>query len=454
MTSTEADLRQRVRELEAQVAELTAANEALRAGEEEFRLVIEAMPQIVWIARPDGWHTHFNQNWMDFTGLTLAESLGHGWNPPFHPEDRVRAAAQWEKATRTGERYEIEYRLRRKDGTYHWMLGRAMPMRDASGEIVKWFGTCTDIEGVKQAQARLRAQARLLDLAQDSIVVLDLDHQVQHWNQGAQRIHGWTAAEAVGRPIEDLISPDQEQVNTALKVLLEAGEWSGDLTCIDRSGREVLMEGRWTLLRHDDGAPRAVLAVNTDVTERKAMEAQILRVLEKKATHDPLTGLANRALLFDRLELLLGQRQGAGVAVAFLDLDGFKPINDQHGHRTGDQVLVEVAERLRATVRNGDVVARIGGDEFVVVGEADDADTALGMGERLAAAVSGMTEISGAVVRVSASVGVAYVGRDDDSGADDILSRADAVMYEVKKRLPGSAGIEGSSVRGAEPALD
>ncbi len=220
MTASEGDLRHRVRELEAQVAELTAANEALRAGAEEFRLVIEAMPQIVWIARPDGWHTHFNQNWMDFTGLTLEESLGHGWNPPFHPEDRARAAAQWERATRTGERYEIEYRLRRKDGTYHWMLGRAMPMRDASGEIVKWFGTCTDIEGVKQAQARLRAQARLLDLAQDSIVVLDLEHQVQHWNQGAQRIHGWTAAEAVGRSIEDLISPDQEQVDTALKVLL------------------------------------------------------------------------------------------------------------------------------------------------------------------------------------------------------------------------------------------
>ncbi len=210
------------------------------------------------------------------------------------------------------------------------------------------------------------------------------------------------------------------------------------------------MEGRWTLLRHDDGTPRAVLAVNTDVTERKAMEAQFLRVLEKKATHDPLTGLANRALLFDRLELLLGQRQGAGVAVAFLDLDGFKPINDQHGHRTGDQVLVEVAERLRATVRNGDVVARIGGDEFVVVGEADDKDTALGLGERLAVAVSGMAEIDGAVVRVSASVGVAYVGRDDDSGADDIVSRADAVMYEVKKRLPGIGchrGLDGPRER-------
>jgi diguanylate cyclase (GGDEF)-like protein/PAS domain S-box-containing protein len=437
------------------VSDATDAETAeLRAAVEELRQIVATLPQIVWTARPDGWHTYFNQNWVDFTGLSVEESLGHGWNPPFHPEDRARAAAQWEKATRTGERYEIEYRLRRKDGTYHWMLGRAMPMRDASGEIVKWFGTCTDIEGVKQAQSRLRAQARLLDLAQDSIVVLDLDHQVQHWNQGAQRIHGWTAAEAVGQSIEDLICPDHDQVDTALRVLLEAGEWSGDLTCTDRSGREVLMEGRWTLLRHDDGTPRAVLAVNTDVTERKTMEAKFLRVLEKKATHDPLTGLANRALLFDRLELLLGQRQGAGVAVAFLDLDGFKPINDQHGHRTGDEVLVEVAERLRETVRQGDVVARIGGDEFVVVGEADDEETALAMGERLAAAVSGMAEIGEAVVRVSASVGVAFVGREDRSGVDDILSRADAVMYEVKKRLPGSAAIEGAPVPGAEPALD
>jgi PAS domain S-box-containing protein len=115
------------------------------------------MPQIVWVTRPDGWHIDFNQRWMDFTGLTLEESLGFGWNAPFHPDDRPRAAKLWEQATASGEPYQIEYRLRRADGSYRWMLGRALPLRDVTGKIVKWFGTLTDIHDIKQAEEELRA---------------------------------------------------------------------------------------------------------------------------------------------------------------------------------------------------------------------------------------------------------------------------------------------------------
>ena len=127
-----------------------------RAAEQEaehvqWRQLVEALPQIVWITRPDGYHVHFNQQWMDFTGLTLVESLGDGWNPPFHPDERPLARHLWAEATRTGEPYEIEYRLRRHDGAYRWMLGRAVPLRDERGEVVKWFGTCTDIEDLKAA---------------------------------------------------------------------------------------------------------------------------------------------------------------------------------------------------------------------------------------------------------------------------------------------------------------
>ncbi|XQU07439.1 PAS domain-containing protein [Halomonas sp. LY9] len=135
--------------------ELNRIQDALRSSEAEFRTLVETMPQIVWVTRPDGWHIDFNQPWLDYTGLTLEESLGFGWNPPFHPDDRERAAERWLQATNSGEPYEIEYRLRRWDGVYHWMLGRALPMRDAKGNIVKWFGTCTDIDDLKRIQERL-----------------------------------------------------------------------------------------------------------------------------------------------------------------------------------------------------------------------------------------------------------------------------------------------------------
>ncbi|QNN51484.1 sensor domain-containing diguanylate cyclase [Nocardioides mesophilus] len=447
------ELERRNAELRRELAERAREAEASRVAEAELRLMVDAMPQIVWIARPDGWHVYFNQNWMDFTGLTLEESLGDGWNPPFHPEDRGAAAVAWEQATRTGERYEIEYRLRRFDGSYHWMLGRAIPLRSDSGEIVKWFGTCTDIEELKQAQARIGDQARLLDLTQDAILVQDLEHRVVLWNQGAERILGWSAEEVRGRSLVQLIAPDGDQLASVMDRLLERGEWSGELTVVDKAGAEVVMEGRWNLLRHDDGTPRAALAVNTDVTERRRVEAALLHALEARATHDTLTGLANRALLFDQLELLLGQRHRTGVAVAFIDLDAFKSVNDRWGHRAGDQVLVHVAERLRETIRQGDVAARIGGDEFVVVGAADDPETALRLGERLADAVAGTTVVEGREVAVSASVGVAFVGRDEVVGADDLISRADSVMYDVKRHAAGGAGIEDApAAGGARPA--
>jgi PAS domain S-box-containing protein len=137
----------------------------LHAGEHGWRELVETLPQIVWIARPDGWHLHYNRQWMDFTGLTLEESLGHGWNPPFHPDDRDRARRRWEQATATGEPYEIEYRLRRHDGVYRWMLGRALPLRAPDGRIVRWFGTCTDIDDLKRTQAELERARTMQRLA-------------------------------------------------------------------------------------------------------------------------------------------------------------------------------------------------------------------------------------------------------------------------------------------------
>ena len=417
------------------VVDLRDLLEEACTGDDEWRQLVETMPQIVWITRPDGWHTHFNQQWMEFTGLTLEESLGFGWNPPFHPEDRERAAAHWQQATANGEPYEIEYRLRRADGVYHWMLGRAMPLRDAAGRIVKWFGTCTDIEELKRAQTQLGEQAQLLDLAQDAILVHDLAHRILYWNQGATRIHGWRAEEAVGRRLGDLVAPDMVQVDAAMRALLRDGEWNGELRYLDRQGETLTLEGRWTLLRHDDGSPRAALAVNTDVTERRRIEAQLLRALQHKATHDPLTELPNRERLATRLEEALRQAPDADheVALMLCDLDDFKVINDALGHVAGDQVLREVARRLRHTVRDGDLVARFGGDEFAVLLENADDDTIATLSDRLLAVIpEPVTLDTGQPVDVGLSIGVARASAGHD--ALTLIRDADATLYHAKRR--------------------
>ena len=138
------------------ISDRKRAEEALRKSEQEFRSLAEAMPQIVWATRPDGWNIYFNQQWVDYTGMTMEESYGHGWNTPFHPDDKQRAWDAWQRATQHNEPYSLECRLRRADGVYRWWLIRGAPMRGANGEILKWFGTCTDIEERKQAEAALQ----------------------------------------------------------------------------------------------------------------------------------------------------------------------------------------------------------------------------------------------------------------------------------------------------------
>ena len=148
------------------VTDRKLAEEAVRTSEEEFRLLAEAMPQIVWATRKDGWNTYFNQQWVEYTGRSLQESFGHGWNIPFHPDDRQRAWDAWQRATTTGGNYSLECRLRRADGEYRWWLIRGVPVLDKTGEILKWFGTCTDIDDMKRTETALQENERALIEAQ------------------------------------------------------------------------------------------------------------------------------------------------------------------------------------------------------------------------------------------------------------------------------------------------
>ncbi|MET0402060.1 MAG: PAS domain-containing protein [Cystobacter sp.] len=138
-------------------------------GDSLFRQMAEAIPQLVWTSRPDGHHDYFNPRCYEYTGLTPEALEGEGWRRAFHPDDLPEAQRRWRHSLRTGEPYEVEYRGRRHDGTYRWFLGRALPLRDASGHIVKWFGTCTDIEDQKRAADSLQFLAETSSLLTSSL---------------------------------------------------------------------------------------------------------------------------------------------------------------------------------------------------------------------------------------------------------------------------------------------
>jgi diguanylate cyclase (GGDEF)-like protein/PAS domain S-box-containing protein len=193
------------------------------------------------------------------------------------------------------------------------------------------------------------------------------------------------------------------------------------------NGEQVWVQGSVAPL---PGEPKALVVHLMDITERRATEAR----LAYRALHDPLTGLPNRTLLLDRLEQAVRavQRDQGGVAVLFLDLDGFKDVNDQYGHAAGDEVLIEVARRLRAAVRPADTVARLGGDVFAGVAEGLPAPDALSLAERVREALAPPI----GALTIAASVGGAH---SDDVGLDGaaLLRRADDEMYRIKGRRDG-----------------
>lgn len=287
----------------------------------------------------------------------------------------------------------------------------------------------------REANMRIRDQATLLDKARDAIIVRTLDHRIVYWNKSAERLYRLTAAEAQGISIEDLIYDDAAMFRYATETVLEAGKWTGEFQTRRSDGSVVTVESRWTLVRDDNGVPRSILSIDTDISERKVAEDDI----RKLAFFDPLTRLPNRLLLQDRLKQALAcssHNQCAG-ALLFIDLDNFKGLNDTLGHENGDILLQQVAQRLAHCVRESDTVARLGGDEFVIM-LADQHDRREDVALRAKSVCEKILDhlrqpyfIAGSEQHSAASIGVAlFEGRHDT--VSDLLRRADLAMYQAK----------------------
>ena len=285
------------------------------------------------------------------------------------------------------------------------------------------------------ADARIHHLASMLDKAQDAIIVRDLDHHILFWNQSAERMYGWSSAEVMGQSVADLLYPDPAVFHNATAAVLEHGEWVGEIVQRHRDGHALDMEGRWTLVRDDDGQTESILTINTDISSRKATEREIQRL----AFYDTLTGLPNRAMLMDRMRQALAssQRTQHGGALLFIDMDNFKTLNDTLGHDKGDLLLQQVGQRLKACVREMDTVARLGGDEFVVMLEGLSADPeelavqARDVGEKILSALSTGYQLDAYLYRSTPSIGITpFHGQHDNVG--ELLQQADLAMYQAK----------------------
>ncbi|MGY3266918.1 diguanylate cyclase domain-containing protein [Lysobacter sp. HA35] len=286
----------------------------------------------------------------------------------------------------------------------------------------------------------------ILEQANDAFLMLDEDGRVVEWNRAARTIFGWSRSQAYGRRFSELLLPElqREDFDADLRSFIAGGEtqWIGrraEMQALTRDGREIPTElsirSRWR------GDRRYFDAFLRDITERKQLEVS----LAMQALHDPLTGLPNRRLLLESLPRALqrADRNGTALGVYFIDLDGFKQVNDTFGHDAGDDVLREFACRIRDSVRAVDMVARLAGDEFVVVAEAfaEPMPTADLVAGKLLRVADAPYVVADTERHLSSSVGVAVYKPRSGIDATTLLARADQAMYNAKRNGKGRATL-------------
>ena len=294
-------------------------------------------------------------------------------------------------------------------------------------------------QALERQTSVLAQQAALLDLAHDAIVVRDMQNRIVSWNRGAEMMYGWPAQLALGKISSELLEPKSSQpIEEIYTQLFQQGHWEGEGKHCKRDGTVLLVSTHLTLQRNEAGEPARIFGIYTDITDRKTAE-EALRKSEAQLTHtaqhDFLTGLPNRLLLNDRVNqaIIFAPRVEKKVGVLFLDLDGFKHINDSLGHPIGDKLLQSIAKRLVQCVRATDAVSRQGGDEFVVfLSEMAHSEDAAITARRLLQSVAEPHSVDQHELYVTASIGVS-VYPDDGLDAETLIRNADTAMYQSKE---------------------
>ena len=339
-----------------------------------------------------------------------------------------------------GEHVRYDRLLEKPGVAPRWISVSLHPHRDESGDVVGLFASSVEVDELRRTRdaldRSLQEIAIYLDNSPLAVIEWDREGRIRRWAGQAERVFGWRPEEAVGSTAETLgvVHPDWiESTDAAMRDLRDGREIRNRVVCrnITRSGRIIYCEWFHSAFVDRAGATRGVLSLAQDITARFEAEEQ----LRHAAIHDALTGCYNRRYLLDRMAHALDRARRADEtpALLYIDLDRFKPVNDRHGHETGDALLKAVVARLRGCARENDCVARVGGDEFVVFMDMHaDAETVAALRELVARRLAEAFSINGLRLEIGASIGSARFPDDGDT-ADALLRRADDAMYREKK---------------------
>jgi diguanylate cyclase (GGDEF)-like protein/PAS domain S-box-containing protein len=441
------------------VVDLSLAREAAARArqnelDEEFEPwlpILDALPQMLWSKSVESGIAYYNRQWCLFTGCANAQEVRSGWPMLIHPDDRQAVIESWRSCERSGQDYNSEYRLAHHEGGHRWVLSRAQPKRARNGEILCWYGSVTDIHDRKLAELALARSENMyrsvLEASVDCIKVLNSDGTLELMNgpglcameiDNFELVRGkdwaalWPADErpAIQDAVERARSGDPARFSAACPTAKGTPKWW-----------DVIVSP----IPYGCGRPGQLLAISRDVTALRATTEQLRWASE----HDMLTDLPNRRCFQMRVEgaVIRAMRSGEQVGLLLLDLDHFKHLNDSLGHRAGDHLLRDVADRLRDNVGASHFVARLGGDEFAILLEGvGSAEELQAVAADILGVLKATTRYEGRVISASASIGAAMFPRDA-SNANQLLSHADSALAQIKNGCRGGVCVFEAGMR-------
>lgn len=331
-----------------------------------------------------------------------------------------------------GEQQRFERSLTKTDGHVGHIIGHYIPDCDADGTVKGFAIQSSEVTVLKETAEKLKLAACVFENTLDGVLITDAEGTILSVNPAFVEITGYTAEEAVGQNPRMLQSNRHDPIfyNAMWRVIKTKGQWNGEIWNRRKDGELYLERMTISMVPDANGEPIRYVSIFSDITAVWRKDEHIRHL----AFHDALTDLPNRTLLMDRInqKLINANREQCNLALMFLDLDGFKPVNDQFGHHIGDNLLKEVAKRLLALVRKSDTVARVGGDEFIfILNNPQGKDEILDVANRVVGSINEPIEILGDVFQIGMSVGIAMFPTDGQT-AVELIKNADAAMYAAK----------------------
>ena len=375
------------------------------------------------------------------------------------PTERAAAEVAWENTRQHGGPFSLEFRLLAADGSQYWVALHLEPVMNAANVVTGYVGTAHDYTDAVTRRSLSEQLVGLLDVSADAVLVFDRSGQLLFCNDGARSLVGVdsndvqrnndTVADTFLRAIRDQVP---REVLNATDTHPGANRWEGELGFRSPDGIVRTLALTLQVVRDASGVVQHFSAIARDITETKQLQDELTR----QATHDALTGLPNRVLFLRKLAEALDRSRTvkSGTAVLFVDLDNLKDVNDTIGHNVGDVLLSNISKRLVNATRPSDIVARIGGDEFVILCDGvTDEHIAHDIAGRILAAVTGQMVLQGTEIYTSASIGIALstpemlAEQSPTEAAQTLLNNADTAMYRAKQRGKARAEIYSAEMR-------